>query len=64
MKRTSKVKINHDGTIVEAVVKTSTKHLSRFESEQQHDVAVDRVVEALRHIPYLGTAPLRSVRIL
>jgi hypothetical protein len=51
------------GNTVEAIVRTNGRNLTRDEAQTQHDAAVDRVVDAIRSLPYVGTAPLRAVEI-
>ena len=71
MKRTSRVRVyfekkqrGKNTNFVDVLVKTNGVGLTRDEAETQHDAAIDRVVEAVRHLPYVGTAPLRSVSIV
>jgi hypothetical protein len=52
-----------NGNHVEVIVRTNGKNLTRDEAQEQHDSAVDKVVEAVRTLPYVGTAPLRAVEI-
>jgi hypothetical protein len=54
---------NRDGNFVEVIVRTNGMNLSRDEAQEQHAAPVDKVVDAVRHLPYVGTAPLRSVEI-
>ena len=71
MKRVSRVRINFDdsnykgkrGSFVEAIVTTKASGLTLDEARHQHDTAIDKVVEAIRDLPYVPTAPLRSVDI-
>jgi hypothetical protein len=65
MKRTTKVRVKFDsGNYAESVVTTFNKGgLTRDEATHQHDEAVDKVVMALRSLPYVADAPLRSVSI-
>jgi hypothetical protein len=67
MKRKSTVKIRFDnGTVASAVVTTNSPSrifLTRRESKQQHDEAVDKIADALRSLPYVPNAPLRTVTI-
>ena len=64
MKRTTKVRVKFEGgTVAEATVSTTGVDLLRHEAQSQHDEAVDRVVGAIRTLPYAGDAPLRAVKI-
>lgn len=71
MKRVSRIRIAFDsnnykgkrGNFAEAIVTNNGVGLTRDEAQSRHDEAVDKVVEAIRTLPYTGTAPLRSVRI-
>jgi hypothetical protein len=65
MKRTSTVRVKFDSdNYAEAVVTTFTKGgLTRDEAQKTHDEATDNVVGAIRSLPFLGSAPLRNVKI-
>ncbi len=65
MKRKTIVNVNFgEHGIAQAVVTTrGAEGLTRDEQQWQHDKAVDNVVEALRELPYMGSAPLRNVSI-
>lgn len=62
MTRTTKVRVRFDnGTKAEAVISTDGVELTRDEAKYQHDDAVDSVINSLRTLRYVGTAPLRNV---
>jgi hypothetical protein len=67
MKRVSTVKVKfNNGQFATAIITIDSRiktRLTRDEAQHQHDEAVDNVVSALRSLPYVGTAPLRSVQI-
>ncbi len=67
MVRTSRVRVKFDNsaeTVAEVIVRTTSKNLTRDESTEQHDSAVDRVIDAVRRLPFAGYAPLRAVEII
>lgn len=63
MKRAKKIVITFDnGTKLTADIKLSSKNtLTRDESQNQMDTAVDNTVKALRDIPYVRAATYRNI---